>query len=124
MVERAISPGDSSLIDEYTVDISLNDSVHWENVPERVWDYTLGGYQVLRKWLSYRETQALGRTLKADEAWTFTKIARRIAAILHMEDDLDVSYRRCATETWDWQAAVDAAKPQRPMFGDVSSRNG
>jgi len=63
-----------------------------------------------------------GRTLTAEEARTFSQIARRIAAILLMDDDLDASYRRCAAETWDWRAAVEAAKPQRPLFGDVDAR--
>jgi hypothetical protein len=31
------------------------------NVPPRVWDYTLGGYQVIKKWLNYREQSVLGR---------------------------------------------------------------
>jgi hypothetical protein len=29
-------------------------------VPSRVWAYTLGGYQVIKKWLSYREHDVLG----------------------------------------------------------------
>ncbi len=37
------------------VDIVLNDAVCWRNVLEAVWDYTFGGYQVVKKWLSYRE---------------------------------------------------------------------
>lgn len=122
-VERPNSPGQAAGLGENTFDIHLNDAVYWENVPERVWEYTLGGYQVLKKWLSYRETAVLGRTLKTDEARTFTQIARRIAAILLMEVDLDASYWRCAAESWDWPAAVEAAKPQRPLFGDISVRN-
>jgi hypothetical protein len=31
-----------------TLDVYLNDTAHWRNVPRRVWDYTLGGYQVLK----------------------------------------------------------------------------
>jgi hypothetical protein len=31
----------------------------WLNVPETVWDYTIGGYQVIKKWLSYRESRFL-----------------------------------------------------------------
>ncbi len=122
-IERKVSPEESAVLGENTFDIHLNDAVYWENVPERVWDYTLGGYQVLTKWLSYRETSVLGRTLKADEARTFSQIARLIAAILLMEDDLDASYRRCSADTWDWQAAVEATKPQRPQFGDVEARS-
>ena len=51
-------------------------------VPATVWDYKLGGYQVLKKWLSYRERGVLGRPLRAEEIQHFTDTARRIAAIL------------------------------------------
>ena len=47
-----------------------------------VWNYKLGGYQVLKKWLSYRESKVLGRKLLPEEVQHFTDTARRIAAIL------------------------------------------
>jgi hypothetical protein len=28
---------------------------YWRNVLARVWGYYIGGYQVIKKWLSYRE---------------------------------------------------------------------
>ena len=65
-----------------TVDVHLNDSARWSNVPTAVWNYKLGGYQVLKKWLSYRESKVLGRSLLAEEVQQFTDMARRIAAIL------------------------------------------
>ena len=37
------------------LDIHLNTTTCWRDVPAEVWTYTLGGYQVLTKWLSYRE---------------------------------------------------------------------
>src|SRR5947209_11976020 len=37
------------------LDIFLNDRVYWSNVPADVWALTIGGYPVLKKWLSYRE---------------------------------------------------------------------
>ena len=60
----------------------LNDRAYWANVPAAVWSYRLGGYQVLKKWLSYRERTVLGRPLHPDEVQHFTDTARRIAAIL------------------------------------------
>ena len=45
---------------EKTLDVYLNDHVFWRNVPAVIWDYKLGGYQVLKKWLSYREHDVLG----------------------------------------------------------------
>ena len=51
-------------------------------VPAAVWSYKLGGYQVLKKWLSYRESATLGRSLKPEEVQHFTDTARCIAGIL------------------------------------------
>src|SRR5439155_21257575 len=44
-----------ALLGEQTYDIYLNGVAYWKNVPQRVWEYTIGGYQVIKKWLSYRE---------------------------------------------------------------------
>ena len=65
-----------------TFDIYLNGEAFWRNVPAAVWTYRLGGYQVLKKWLSYRERPILGRALRPEEVQHFTDTARRIAAII------------------------------------------
>ncbi len=70
------------LYGDTTHDIYLNDRAYWRNVPAAIWHYKLGGYQVLKKWLSYRERKVLGRALKPDEVGYFAEVARRIAAIL------------------------------------------
>ena len=67
---------------EATFDIWLNDRAHWRNVPAAVWKYRLGGYQVLKKWLPYRERSVLKRPLRPQEVQHFTDTTRRIAAIL------------------------------------------
>ena len=67
-----------------TVDVHLNDNARWSNIPATVWNYKLGGYQVLKKWLSYRESRVLGRDLLPQEVQHFTDTARRISAILAM----------------------------------------
>ena len=67
---------------EATVDVHLNDRACWRNIPAAVWNYRLGGHQVLKKWLSYRERKVLGRALSPQEVQHFTDTARRIAAIL------------------------------------------
>ena len=89
IAERSYTPAEreaigstASVLGETTFDVYLNDRALWLNVPAAVWKYKLGGYQVLKKWLSYRERGVLGRALKADEVLQFTEIARRIAAIL------------------------------------------
>ncbi len=78
--------GELSTLGDTTFDIHLNDRAYWRNVPSNVWAYKLGGYQVLKKWLSYRESKVLARPLTWKEVHHFAKTARRIAAILNLVD--------------------------------------
>ena len=80
--ERAALGVAAQALGETTFDIYLNDRAYWSNVPAAVWGYKLGGYQVLKKWLSYRERGVLGRNLLPEEAQYFANTTRRIAAIL------------------------------------------
>jgi hypothetical protein len=85
-----------------TRDIYLNDIAYWKNIPDRVWSYTIGGYQVIKKWLSYRELELLGRSLKQEEVIEVTQMARRIAAILLLEPELDANYEAVKQATYPW----------------------
>jgi hypothetical protein len=85
-----------------THDIYLNETAFWRNVPTRVWDYTIGGYQVMKKWLSYREKPLLGRSLTNDEAREVTNMARRIAALVLLEPALDANYQAVKAATYPW----------------------
>jgi hypothetical protein len=90
---QSLAPEDViKLLGPRCVDVYLNDHSLWAAVPIHVWDYTLGGYQVLKKWLSYREQPLLGRPLPEDEARYFAQVVRRIAAILLLGPALDASY--------------------------------
>lgn len=71
---------------ETTYDIHLNDNAYWRNVPANVWNYRPGGYQVLKKWLSYRELKVPGQALKVEEVGYFGEVARRVGAILSITD--------------------------------------
>ncbi len=81
------------LLGDRTCDVYLNEAAYWSNIPIRVWEYTIGGYQVIKKWLSYREEKLLGRPLTKDEVRYVPEMARRIAAILLLEPALDANYR-------------------------------
>jgi hypothetical protein len=81
-----------TLLGPRCIDVYLNDTAFWSAVPANVWEYTLGGYQVLKKWLSYREEPLLGRPLHEDEARYFSQVVRRITAILLLGPALDASY--------------------------------
>jgi len=83
--------GRSPLHGHTTFDIYLNGNAYWRNIPAAVWRYKLGGYQVLKKWLSYRERPILGRALLPKEVEYFTEVARRIGAIVAITDTPAVS---------------------------------
>ena len=51
------APVASSHTGATTFDIHLTDHAYWRNIPAAVWDYKLGGYQVLKKWLSPRASR-------------------------------------------------------------------
>jgi hypothetical protein len=87
---------------EKTIDVYLNDRAYWRNVPANVWDYVIGGYQVMKKWLSYRERDLLGRSLTSDEAREVMNTARRIAAILLLEPALDANYQAAKETVYQW----------------------
>ena len=76
--------GNPAPLGDTTFDIYLNDRAYWRNVPAAVWRYKLGGYQVLKKWLSYREQTILDRPLRPEEVQHFTDTARRISGILNL----------------------------------------
>jgi Type ISP C-terminal specificity domain len=91
-----------SQLGDGAVDIYLNGVACWRGVPSGVWSYRLGGYQVMKKWLSYREKALLGRDLKTEEVREVTRMARRIAAILLLQPQLDANYLAVTEHTCAW----------------------
>ena len=85
--ERAALGDAIATLGETTFDIYLNDCAYWRNIPAAIWDYKLSGYQVLKKWLSYREHKVLDRALSPEEVQYFADTARRIGAILLATND-------------------------------------
>ncbi len=85
-----------------TFDVHLNEEAYWANVPAKVWAYSIGGYQVIKKWLSYREYALLGRPLSAEEARSLTETTRRLTALRLLEPALDANYNAVRTETYPW----------------------
>ncbi len=95
----------------------LNADAYWRNIPETVWSFTIGGYQVLKKWLSYREQPLLGRALTPAEVRYVRDVARRLAALRLMAPELDANYRACA-------AAHVALNPPQDSAAAASSQTG
>lgn len=80
--------------EDTTSDIYWNQDAYWANVPPDVWEYQIGGFPVLRKWLGDRKQDKLGRPLKLTEVQQFSQIARRIGTLLRLGSDLDDCHDR------------------------------
>lgn len=77
--------------------IFWNPKGEWSNVPEEVWGYSVGGFQVLPKWLSYRHYSVIRRPLTFQEIETVTHLCRRIAALLKLEAQCERLFQLAAT---------------------------
>lgn len=88
----------------------LNERTYWKNIPARVWEFKSGGYQIINKWLSYREKDLLGRSLTVEEARYVTGMARRIAAILLLGPELDPNYEALKRASYAWTSSQKVAR--------------
>jgi hypothetical protein len=101
-----------ALLGADTTDVYLNDVAYWKNIPANVWKYYIGGYQVIKKWVSYREQKLFGRALRSEEAREVTGMARRLARIILLQSSLDANYRLAAANAYPWPKAEDAGDPE------------
>ena len=90
------------------LDLYLNDACYFGGIPEAAWNYKIGGFPVLRKWLSYRESSILGRPLTIEEARQFQSICRRVSELVLLGPALDSIYR-AATGSFDQDSLLSIA---------------
>ena len=90
------------LLGKETCDVYLNGFAYWRNIPVRIWEYYIGGYQVIKKWLSYREKGVLGRSLTIKEVEYVSEIARRLAFLRVLEPRLDANYLAIKANCYKW----------------------
>ena len=105
-------PQDEGLacLGDTVVDVYLNDLCAWTNVPEKVWELYIGGYQVMKKWLSYREFSFLKRPLTLAEAEEVQAMARRLTALCLLQPELDANYLQVKSATWAANTAPSEAQ--------------
>lgn len=88
-------------------------------VPEEVWNFHIGGYQVCEKWLKDRK----GRTLTAEDIAHYQKIVVALNETIRVMAEIDVVIE----EHGGWPGAFhledvgEATEPARPQFGQVES---
>jgi hypothetical protein len=78
-------------------------------VPEKVWELYIGGYQVMKKWLSYREHGFLKRPLILGEAEEVQNMARRLTALCLLQPELDANYAAVKANLHAWRAVPTVA---------------
>lgn len=63
----------------------INKTQYFDRVPENVWDFTVGGYPVLNKWLKYRKN----RELSVQEILHFIQIVEILKDTIRVMDEID-----------------------------------
>ncbi len=94
----------ASLVDRLgpPVDVRFNGVAYLKGVPQSVYQLTIGGYQVLKKWLSYRDEEIIGRPVTVAEAREGVAIVRRLTAYVLMQPALDASYEAIKATAHAW----------------------
>ena len=72
----------------------INKVQYFEPVPNDVWKYRVGGYQVCKKWLDARK----GTQLSLDERETFQKMVTALEGTLELQKEIDAVVR----QAWGW----------------------
>jgi hypothetical protein len=66
--------------------VYINDGQHFEGIKKEVWEYQIGGYQVLDKWLKDRERLSL------DDIKYYCRIAIALEKTIEIQRDIDNIY--------------------------------
>ncbi|MGB4254062.1 MAG: type ISP restriction/modification enzyme [Minisyncoccales bacterium] len=69
--------------------VYINENQFFANVEPEVWNYFIGGYQVLNKWLKDRK----GRSLTDEEIKTYIKIISALSQTILTQKEIDKLYR-------------------------------
>ncbi len=67
--------------------LMINRSQYFENITPEVWNFKVGGYQVLKKWLNYRKNDFI--SLSNDEIKLFQKIVRAITVSRCISNEIE-----------------------------------
>jgi hypothetical protein len=71
--------------DEKTQRLFINARQFFEGVPPEVWDFRVGGYRVLEKWLAERK----GRRLEFDDQRQIARLIKLIGETLRLMAAID-----------------------------------
>jgi hypothetical protein len=87
-ITRFVGTGDNSIPKKPTWKdnaVWINPTQRFEGVPEAVWNFHVGGYQVCEKWLKYRK----GRTLSDDDIIHYQRIVVALSETIRLMAEID-----------------------------------
>jgi len=88
--------------------VYINAIQYFAPVPQEVWDYQVGGYQVCEKWLKDRQE----RQLDVDDIRTYCRIVTSLKLTLGIQQEIDALYPQAESRTVMLPRSVDA--PSHP----------
>jgi type I restriction-modification system DNA methylase subunit len=68
----------------------INKEQWFENIPEEIWEYRIGAYQAMEKYLKDRK----GRKLSLDEINHYMKMAKAIQVTIELQEKIDGVYKK------------------------------
>jgi hypothetical protein len=68
--------------------VYINDSQYFSNIDKEIWEYQIGGYQVMEKWLKDRKK----RHLSLEDIQHYIKIARGLQLTIQYQQKIDEIY--------------------------------
>jgi predicted helicase len=70
--------------------VFINKEQYFEGIPKEVWEYRIGAYQVMEKYLKDRK----GRKLSLDEINLYMKVAKAILLTIALQEKIDTVYAK------------------------------
>ena len=67
--------------------VHINKTQYFEGVPQEIWDFHIGGYQVLHKWLKDRR----GRVLSSDDLEHYQEIVVALSETIRIMSEIDAA---------------------------------
>jgi predicted helicase len=70
----------------------INDTQYFDNVPKDVWEFHIGGYQVIDKYLKYRKEGKINRPLNLDEIQNIENVVKILAFTIEQMKKIDAVF--------------------------------
>jgi len=82
--------------DEEEKRIYINQAQYFEGITKEVWQYQIGGYQVLNKWLKDRKR----RTLSLEDIKHYCKVVTSLQKTIDIQEEIDNTYLEVEKDKW------------------------